>query len=58
MSVGKYNFLSDKIECSWTYSGEIKTRWISQNQLIEYERPQFKRHQDRAGSFWQRDHKM
>lgn len=52
MSAGKYNFISNKVQCSWTYDNEIRQQWINQDQLIEYVRPASNSRRPHAGNYW------
>lgn len=54
MSVGKYNFISNKLSCSWIHDGQVKNQWINQNQLVEYEKPQYKTTHKKQGGFFER----
>lgn len=39
MTAGKYNFLNGKVLCTWSDKGAIVSKWINQNQLVEYKDP-------------------
>jgi uncharacterized membrane protein len=36
MSAGRYNFINNKVHCTWSHDKEVKSQWINQNQLAEY----------------------
>lgn len=41
MTVGNYNYLNNKAECTWFSEGIIKKESINQNILKEYHRPNY-----------------
>ena len=41
MTAGKYNFLNNTIQCTWSDKEGIKSNWINQNQLVEYTPPSY-----------------
>ena len=52
MSAGKYDFLKNKVQCSWSHDKVIKQQWINQNQLIEYKEPEKKPVAKSRSDFW------
>ncbi|MFC0775274.1 hypothetical protein [Terrimonas alba] len=52
MSAGKFNFLNNKVHCSWTHEKEIKQKWVNQNQLIEYIPPTYNPQPKRRSDYW------
>lgn len=52
MSAGKYNFINNKVQCSWIHEKEVKQQWVNQNQLIEYIPPTYNPQPKRRSDFW------
>ncbi|MBI1341803.1 MAG: hypothetical protein GC171_02590 [Terrimonas sp.] len=52
MSAGSYNFINNKVHCSWTHEKEVKHQWINQNQLIEYTPPNYTPQPKNRRSIW------
>lgn len=55
MSAGKYNFLNNKICCTWSHEQRIKHEWINQNLLKEYEKSELPRIVKRSSEYWSRN---
>lgn len=51
MSAGRYNFFSNKVNCTWHSSNEIKNELLNQNLLKGYQAPPYSPPQKR-NSIW------
>lgn len=54
MSAGKFNFMNNKVQCTWTHERAIKQEWINQNQLLEYKLPGYASSYNKNTGFWDR----
>ena len=55
MSAGKYNFLNNKVLCTWAPDQKITHEWVNQNLLKEYEAPSYRPPQNRSKTgYWNR----
>ncbi|MGZ5486547.1 MAG: hypothetical protein ACXWFB_11685 [Nitrososphaeraceae archaeon] len=53
ISAGKFNFLNNKVLCSWHYNKAYHEKWINQNQLEEYEfKPFIPKPRNSSRSVW------
>lgn len=57
MTAGKYNFMNNTVQCTWSDKEGIKSKWINQNQLVEYTPPSpshTNRTKSRNSGYWDR----